>query len=133
MFANGSRSAPAQPLLGWHGRVSQPTVAAEQVLAQRYGTAPRRTWMTGISNGGYLTRWQPDQRPELYDGGVDWEGSLFQSQGPNLFPYLPTALRDYPTSTVDPAARQPGSPHTTSASSPGRSCCGLTATPPTGI
>ena len=82
MFANGSRSAPAQPLLGWHERVSQPTVAAEQVLAQRYGTAPRRTCMTGISNGGYLTRWQLEKRPELNDGGVDWEGSLFQSQDP---------------------------------------------------
>ena len=68
MFANGSRSAPAQPLLEWHERVSQLTVAAKQVVALRYGTAPRRTWMTGISNGGYLTRWQLEKRPELYDG-----------------------------------------------------------------
>jgi hypothetical protein len=105
-YNNGARSAPAQPLLEWHERVSELTVAAKQVLAQRYGTAPARTWMTGISNGGYLTRWQLEKRPELYDGGVDWEGSLFQSQGPNLFTYLPTALRDYPTSNVDPAARQ---------------------------
>ena len=33
--------------------------------------------MTGISNGGYLTRWQLEKRPDLYDGGVDWEGTLF--------------------------------------------------------
>ena len=108
-FANGSRSAPAQPLPAWHEWVSQVIVAAKQVLAQRYGTAPRRTWMTGISNGGYLTRWQPQKRPELYDGGDGddgWEGSLSRSQVSNLCAYLVTALRDYPISTVDPAARQ---------------------------
>jgi hypothetical protein len=62
--------------------------------------------MTGISNGGYLTRWQLENRPDLYDGGVDWEGSLFQGDAPNLFTYLPTALREYPQAQVDPAARQ---------------------------
>jgi hypothetical protein len=52
--------------------------------------------MTGISNGGYLTRWQLENHPELYDGGVDWEGTLFTANGPNLFTYLPAALRNYP-------------------------------------
>jgi hypothetical protein len=49
-----------------------------------------------MSNGGYLTRWQLENRPELYDGGVDWEGTLFRARGPNLLTYLPTALREYP-------------------------------------
>ena len=49
--------------------------------------------MAGISNGGYLVRWQLENRPELYDGGVDWEGTLFTADGPNLFTYLPTAVR----------------------------------------
>ena len=38
--------------------------------------------MTGISNGGYLTRWQLENQPELYDGGVDWEGTLWRADGP---------------------------------------------------
>ena len=38
-------------------------------------------------------RWQLENRPELYDGGVDWEGTLFTPDGPNLFTYLPTAVR----------------------------------------
>ena len=105
-FSNGSRSAPGAAVREWHDRVSELAVAAKQVVAQRYGTAPARTWMTGISNGGYLTRWQLENRPELYDGGVDWEGTLFRPDGPNLFTYLPTALRDYPQASVDPAARQ---------------------------
>src|SRR3712207_7217118 len=54
---------------------------------------PRRTYLAGISNGGYLVRWQLENRPELYDGGVDWEGPLFTPDGPNLFTYLPTAVR----------------------------------------
>jgi hypothetical protein len=105
-YKNGSRSAPGQAVREWHDRVSQLTVATKQVVAQRYGSAPARTWMTGISNGGYLTRWQLENRPELYDGGVDWEGTLFTAEGPNLFTYLPTALREYPQATVDPAARR---------------------------
>lgn len=105
-FDNGSRSAPGAAVREWNERVSELTVAAKQVLTQRYGTAATRTWMTGISNGGYLTRWQLENRPELYDGGVDWEGTLFQAAEPNLFTYLPTALREYPAAQVDPAAAQ---------------------------
>jgi hypothetical protein len=72
----------------------------------RYGSAPRRTYMTGISNGGYLTRWQLENRPDLYDGGVDWEGTLMEPGAPNLFTYLPVALRNYPRykATGDAAA-----------------------------
>ena len=80
----------------WNRRVTQLTRAAKAVVRQRYGHAPRRTYMFGISNGGYLTRWQLENRPRLYDGGVDWEGTLFRAAGPNLFTYLPTALRNYP-------------------------------------
>ena len=105
-FSNGARSAPGQAVREWHDRVTELTVAAKQVVAQAYGKAPARTWMTGISNGGYLTRWQLENRPELYDGGVDWEGSLFQGAAPNLLTYLPTSLREYPAAQVDPAAAQ---------------------------
>jgi len=105
-FENGSRSAPGQAVREWHDRVTELTRATKQVVAQRYGSGPARTWMTGISNGGYLTRWQLENHPELYDGGVDWEGTLMTPDGPNLFTYLPTALREYPQAEVDPAAKQ---------------------------
>ena len=65
--------------------------------------------MTGISNGGYLTRWQLENHPELYDGGVDWEGTLFDAPtGPNLFTYLPAALQQLPDATArgDEAAHE---------------------------
>jgi hypothetical protein len=38
----------------WNHRVTQLTRATKQVVAQRYGRAPRRTYAFGISNGGYL-------------------------------------------------------------------------------
>src|SRR5206468_896001 len=73
---------------------------------QRYGRPPRRTYAAGISNGGYLVRWQLENRPWLYDGGLDSEGTLWRADGPNLLTYLPTALRAYPryAATRDPAA-----------------------------
>jgi hypothetical protein len=37
-----------------------------------------------------------ENRPWLYDGGVDWEGTLWRTRGPNLFTFLPAAMRDYP-------------------------------------
>ena len=35
-----------------------------------------------MSNGGYLVRWQLENHPELYDGGVDWEGTLWRTERP---------------------------------------------------
>jgi Tannase and feruloyl esterase len=100
-------STPGGSVREWNRRVTQLTRAAKAVVRQRYdGRAPRRTYMFGISNGGYLTRWQLENRPWLYDGGLDWEGTLFRAAGPNLLTYLPTALRNYPAyaATGDRAA-----------------------------
>jgi hypothetical protein len=92
-YQDGAR--PGDAVAEWHRRVTELTRAAKQAVRSRYGRLPARTYMTGISNGGYLTRWQLENHPELYDGGVDWEGTLMRADGPNLFTYLPTALRNY--------------------------------------
>ncbi len=90
-YRDGDR--PGDALAEWHERVTQLTIAAQGALRERFGHPPQRTYLAGISNGGYLVRWQLENRPELYDGGVDWEGTLFTPDGPNLFTYLPTAVR----------------------------------------
>jgi len=95
-FRNGARSGPGDAVLEWHDRVRELTLAAKQTAVQVYGTAPQRTYMTGISNGGYLTRWALEHNPELYDGGVDWEGTLF-TPDVNLLTFLPPTLKNYPT------------------------------------
>lgn len=99
-------SSPGGSIREWNSRVTELTLASKTTLRQVYAKAPSRTWMVGISNGGYLTRWQLENRPDLYDGGIDWEGTLFRAEGPNLFTYLPTALKNYPkyAATGDQAA-----------------------------
>jgi hypothetical protein len=98
--------APGEAIAEWHRRVTELTIAAKDVVAQKYGRPPAFTYMTGISNGGYLTRHALENRPDLYDGGVDWEGVLWRPEGPNLFTNLPAALRNFPRwrLTGDPLA-----------------------------
>jgi hypothetical protein len=87
---------PGDAIAEWNTRVTQLAVAAKAVVAQRYGRLPARTVAAGISNGGYLVRWQLENNPWLYDGGVDWEGTLWSAKGPNMFDFLPAAMRAYP-------------------------------------
>lgn len=116
----------------WTFRMRQATRAARALLnavAPAYGlTKVVRSYAAGISNGGYQVRraLETDKAPDrLYDGGVDWEGTLFLSSLPrglvvhdatgnvtadpvgfNLFTYLPTALANWPGDVSgDPAAR----------------------------
>lgn len=101
-FRDGRR--PGDAVAEWNRRVTQLTRAARTVVTQRYQRPPDRTLAAGLSNGGYLVRWQLENRPGLYDGGVDWEGTLWRADGrgrdagpgPNLFTFLPPALRAYP-------------------------------------
>ncbi|WP_291409189.1 tannase/feruloyl esterase family alpha/beta hydrolase [Actinophytocola sp.] len=98
---------PGDAVAEWNTRVTQLTVAAKAVVAQRYGRFPARTIAAGISNGGYLVRWQLENNPGLFDGGVDWEGTLWRTSGPNLFDFLPAAMRAYPAYAAgDPTAHQ---------------------------
>ncbi|WP_406174747.1 tannase/feruloyl esterase family alpha/beta hydrolase [Streptomyces canus] len=87
---------PGDAIAEWNARLTQLTRAARITVARRYHRPPARTLVTGVSNGGYLVRWQLENRPELYDGGVDWEGTLWRPDGPTLLDFLPEALRHHP-------------------------------------
>jgi hypothetical protein len=87
---------PGDAIAEWHRRVRQLAVAAKGAAATYYESAPIRTYITGISNGGYLTRYALEKTPELYDGGVDWEGVFWGPEGPNLLTFLPTTLKILP-------------------------------------
>jgi pimeloyl-ACP methyl ester carboxylesterase len=50
----------------------------------------------GTSNGGYQVRRAIESAPELFDGGIDWEGTFVDAQGPNLLTDLPAAVLNYP-------------------------------------
>jgi hypothetical protein len=94
-FTDGDR--PGDALAEWNFRVTQLTIAAKATAARYYGRPPSRTLAAGLSNGGYLVRWQLENRAALYDGGLDWEGTLWTQQD-NLLTFLPAALRNYPSS-----------------------------------
>lgn len=87
---------PGDAVAEWHARVTQLTLAARAAARRHYGAPVTRTLAAGVSNGGYLVRWQLENVPWLYDGGLDWEGTLWTADGPNLFTTLPPALRAYP-------------------------------------
>jgi hypothetical protein len=86
---------PGDAIEEWNARVTELTIAAKQVVEQRYHRAPERTYIAGFSAAGYLTRWQLENRPDLYDGGIDWSGLMITPER-SLLTYLPTALTEYP-------------------------------------
>ena len=90
-YEDGSR--PGDAIVEWNKRVTQLAIAAKAVVAQRYGRLPDTTLAAGISNGGYLVRWQLENNPWLFDGGVDWEGTLWRADDHNLLTFLPPILR----------------------------------------
>lgn len=104
-YRDGRR--PGDAIVEWYHRMTELTVAAKATVARHYGQPVRRTYAMGISNGGQLVRWALENHPELYDGGVDSEGTFWPPDNrPNALVYLPVALREYPkyAATGDPAA-----------------------------
>jgi hypothetical protein len=66
------------------------------VLSLHYGRRPQRTYAVGTSNGGYQVRRALETAPELYDGGVDWEGTYVDPVAPNILSGLPPAILNFP-------------------------------------
>jgi len=91
-YTDGVR--PGDAIVEWNLRTTQLTKAARATVAQYYGRPAREVVAAGISNGGYLVRWQLENHPELYTRGVDLEGTLWTTRT-NLFTFLPPAIRGY--------------------------------------
>ena len=62
---------------------------AKRGVETRYGRGPKFTYAVGTSNGGYQVRRAVELFPQLFDGGVDWEGTEVDPRGPNLLTDLP--------------------------------------------
>ena len=77
---------------------------AQKAVKVSYNRSPRRTYAVGTSNGGYQVRRAMEEAPNLFDGGVDWEGTYINPYGPNLLIDLPPAIRNFPdyASNYDP-------------------------------
>jgi len=87
---------PGQQFTRWRDSMVSAAEVARRGVQARYGYRPRHTYAVGTSNGGYQVRRAIETAPELFDGGVDWEGTFVDAQGPNLLTDLPAAVLNYP-------------------------------------
>ncbi len=89
----------------WGRRMKQAALIARSLIDAHYGAKPRRTYAMGVSNGGYQVRKAIEDYPDVFDGGVDWEGVLWRAEGPNFIGELPAGLTHFPAyrdSGLDP-------------------------------
>src|SRR6266446_5448232 len=87
---------PAAVFTRWNEVMLAATEIGRSALEIRYGRRPARTYAVGTSNGGYQVRRAIETAPELFDGGVDWEGTFVDAGGPNLLTDLPAAVLNFP-------------------------------------
>lgn len=87
---------PGQEFGRWTEVMLQATRLARRGVERHYGREPRRTYAVGTSNGGYQVRRALEAAPELFDGGVDWEGTFVDAVAPNLLTDLPPAVLNFP-------------------------------------
>ncbi|TMQ02730.1 MAG: hypothetical protein E6J91_50360 [Deltaproteobacteria bacterium] len=87
---------PAKPFTQWTQYMLEDARLARSAVFANYHRHPRFTYAVGTSNGGYQVRRAVEEAPELFDGGVDWEGTFIDPRGPNLLIDLPPAIANFP-------------------------------------
>jgi hypothetical protein len=104
-FVHFYANDPGQPFTRWTDFMIEATRIGKNAATAYYRQSPRRTYAVGTSNGAYQVRRALETAPELFDGGVDWEGTYVDPVAPNLLSALPPAilnLPDYVSSGFDP-------------------------------
>jgi hypothetical protein len=87
---------PGQPFTRWTTYMAQAARLGREAVQAHYGRPSQYTYGVGTSNGGYQVRRAVEAHPELFDGGVDWEGTFVDADMPNLLSALPPAILNYP-------------------------------------
>ena len=85
-----------QPFARWAEFMIKAGELARDGVKAGYGRSPRFTYAVGTSNGGYQVRRAVELAPDLFDGGVDWEGTFVDEHAPNLLTDLPPAILNFP-------------------------------------
>ncbi|HYV66441.1 MAG TPA: hypothetical protein VE964_09375, partial [Myxococcales bacterium] len=96
VFVHFFDNDPGQQFTRWASFMAQAAMLARRGVESHYGREARRTYAVGTSNGGYQVRRVLESFPSLFDGGVDWEGTLVDAGAPNLLTDLPPAVLNYP-------------------------------------
>jgi hypothetical protein len=87
---------PGMPFTRWAPLMAEAARLGRAAVQIHYGRDAQYTYAVGTSNGGYQVRRAVESYPELFDGGVDWEGTFVDADMPNLLSTLPPAILNYP-------------------------------------
>jgi hypothetical protein len=87
---------PEKSFTQWTQYMISAAQAARLAVKGAYNHFPTRTYAVGTSNGGYQVRRAMEEAPDLFDGGVDWEGTFIDPNGPNILIDLPPAIKNFP-------------------------------------
>jgi len=96
VFVHFYDNDPGALFTRWNQVMLEATVIGRSSLEIRYGRGPARTYAVGTSNGGYQVRRAIEAAPDLFDGGVDWEGTFVDPVAANLLSTLPPAILNFP-------------------------------------
>ncbi|HEV2977553.1 MAG TPA: 3-hydroxybutyrate oligomer hydrolase family protein [Casimicrobiaceae bacterium] len=84
-----------KPFTQWTQYMLETAKLAQAAAMATYHHVPMRTYAVGTSNGGYQVRRAIETAPDLFDGGVDWEGTYI-SPIENILVDLPPAIGNFP-------------------------------------
>ncbi len=84
-----------KPFTTWQESIAGAAALARVGVKARYDHYPRFTYAVGTSNGGYQVRRAMEEAPDLFDGGVDWEGTFVSTAG-GILASLPPAIANFP-------------------------------------
>jgi len=87
---------PAKPFTQWTQYMIEAGQLAQNAVKAQYNRYPAHTYAVGTSNGGYQVRRAIEEAPNIFDGGVDWEGTFIDPSGPNILIDLPPAIKNWP-------------------------------------
>jgi hypothetical protein len=96
LFVHFYDNDPEKPFTQWQQYMIGAAELGRGAARAHYGSQPNRVYGVGTSNGGYQVRRAVELAPDLFDGGVDWEGTFVDPNGPNLLIDLPPAIRYFP-------------------------------------
>jgi len=87
---------PGQQFTRWAEYMVKAGKLAQKGVEASYGREARHTYAVGTSNGGYQVRRAVELAPDVFDGGVDWEGTFVDEHAPNIMTDLPAAVLNFP-------------------------------------
>jgi len=96
VFVHFYDNDPGQQFTRWAEFMAEAARLARRGVKAHYGREPRHTYAVGTSNGGYQVRRAVESYPDLFDGGVDWEGTYVDAENPNILTDLPPAILNFP-------------------------------------